>query len=113
MAAASKRKTSRKTGAARKAGAVGAKAGAKTGSVTAAAPRGKPRKAPPPVLAADDDGGDDGAAPQRSTPLGLEVDAEVLEFIEAIDRFKKEHARPFPSWSEVLHVLRELGYERR
>jgi hypothetical protein len=48
----------------------------------------------------------------RSEPLGLDVDAEVLEFIEALDRFKKSHGRPFPSWSEVLHVLRELGYRK-
>jgi len=52
-----------------------------------------------------------GLAP-RSTPLGLEVDDDVLEFIEALDRFKKDHARPFPSWSEVLFVLRELGYHK-
>ena len=49
---------------------------------------------------------------QRSSPLGLEVDHEVLEFIEALDRFKKQNNRPFPSWSEVLQVLRDLGYRR-
>jgi hypothetical protein len=48
----------------------------------------------------------------RSNPLGLEIDAEVLEFIDALDRFKKDHGRPFPSWSEVLHVLRQLGYQK-
>ncbi len=57
------------------------------------------------------DGDDDGNA--RSTPLGLDIDAEVLEFIEAIDRFKKANGRPFPSWSEVLFVLKELGYSKR
>lgn len=51
-------------------------------------------------------------AAERSAPPLAEVDAEVLEFIEAIDRFKREHGRPFPSWSEVLMVLRELGYRR-
>lgn len=55
---------------------------------------------------ADQDG------PARSNPLGLEVDDEVLEFIAALERFKKDHGRPFPSWSEVLHVLRSLGYRR-
>jgi hypothetical protein len=48
----------------------------------------------------------------RSESLGLDVDADVLEFIEALDRFKKVRGRPFPSWSEVLHVLRELGYHK-
>lgn len=56
------------------------------------------------------DGEDEGSG--RSTPLGLEIDAEVLEFIEALDRFKKSNNRPFPSWSEVLFVLKELGYRR-
>lgn len=56
-------------------------------------------------------GGDDDE-PVRSNPLGLEINADVLEFIEAIDRFKKEHGRPFPSWSEVLHIVRSLGYHK-
>ncbi len=55
---------------------------------------------------------DDIEAPERSAPPLAEVDAEALEFIEAIDRFKKQHGRPFPSWSEVLLVLRQLGYRR-
>lgn len=56
---------------------------------------------------------DDVEEPERSSPAMAEVDAEALEFIAAIDRFKKEHGRPFPSWSEVLLILRQLGYRRR
>lgn len=52
------------------------------------------------------------AESDRSAPPLAEVDGDVLEFIEAIDRFKRQHNRPFPSWSEVLMVLRELGYRR-
>lgn len=48
----------------------------------------------------------------RRKPLALEVDPDVLEFIDAIERFKKSHARPFPSWSEILYVVRELGYRK-
>lgn len=48
----------------------------------------------------------------RSASSGLAVDDEVLEFIAALDRFKKEHNRNFPNWSEVLHVLKSLGYRR-
>lgn len=66
------------------------------------AARGKPAKDPL----------DDVEEPDRSSPSLAEVDAEVLEFIAAIDRFKKENGRPFPSWSEILLVLRELGYRR-
>jgi hypothetical protein len=54
-----------------------------------------------------------GGEPERASPALAEVDAEALEFIAAIDRFKKENGRPFPSWSEVLLVLRQLGYQRR
>ena len=50
--------------------------------------------------------------PERSAPQLAEVDAEALEFIAAIDRFKKEHGRPFPSWSEILLIVRRLGYKR-
>lgn len=50
--------------------------------------------------------------PERSAPPLAEVDTEALEFIAAIDRFKKENGRPFPSWSEILLVVRQLGYKR-
>ena len=38
---------------------------------------------------------------------------EELAFISAINAYKKQHDRPFPTWSEVLYVLRSLGYEKR
>ena len=41
-----------------------------------------------------------------------EMPPEVLEFIQAIDEYKRVHRRPFPSWSEVLEILKTLGYER-
>jgi len=41
-----------------------------------------------------------------------EMPAEVLEFITAIDEYKRLHRRPFPTWSEVLEVLKGLGYQR-
>ena len=37
---------------------------------------------------------------------------DELEFIAALDRFKKANGRPFPTWSEVLQVLRSLGYRK-
>jgi hypothetical protein len=33
-------------------------------------------------------------------------------FMKARDRYKRENRRPFPTWSEVLEVLRSLGYRR-
>jgi hypothetical protein len=37
---------------------------------------------------------------------------DETEFMKAIDRYKRENRRPFPTWSEVLEVLRSLGYRR-
>ena len=41
-----------------------------------------------------------------------EMAPEVLEFIQAMDDYKRLHNRPFPNWSEVLGVLKVLGYEK-
>ena len=35
-----------------------------------------------------------------------------LEFMKAMDRYKRESGRAFPTWSEVLEVLRSLGYRK-
>ena len=81
----------------------------RSGSSTATRKPAKARPAPKAaakVLAEIDE-------PDRSAPPLAEVDADVLEFIEALDRFKKQNGRPFPSWSEVLLVLRQLGYARK
>ena len=37
---------------------------------------------------------------------------EVLEFIQAIDDYKRLNNRPFPNWSEILDVVKSLGYEK-
>jgi hypothetical protein len=34
------------------------------------------------------------------------------DFMKAMDRYKRENRRPFPTWSEVLEVLRALGYRK-
>jgi hypothetical protein len=35
------------------------------------------------------------------------------EFAGAIDEYRRRNNRPFPTWSEVLEVLRGLGYTKR
>lgn len=45
-------------------------------------------------------------------PVDLEIDPDVLQFIKAIDDYRATHDRPFPSWSEVLYVLKRLGYRK-
>lgn len=37
---------------------------------------------------------------------------EEIEFMKAMDQYKRANRRPFPTWSEVLEVLRSLGYRR-
>ena len=41
-----------------------------------------------------------------------EMPPDVLEFITAMDHYKRVHQRPFPNWSEVLDVVKGLGYVR-
>jgi len=41
-----------------------------------------------------------------------ELTLEEVEFIRAIDRYKRKHDRPFPSWSEILLIVKELGYTK-
>lgn len=41
-----------------------------------------------------------------------EMSDEVMEFITAIDDYKRKNERPFPNWSEILEVLKGLGYEK-
>jgi hypothetical protein len=35
-----------------------------------------------------------------------------LEFLDAIEEYKRRSARKFPTWSEVLEVVRDLGYRK-
>ena len=37
---------------------------------------------------------------------------EQFEFIMAIDRYKRVNNRPFPTWTEVLEVIKALGYRK-
>ena len=38
-------------------------------------------------------------------------DEEII-FMKAMDAYKRANRRPFPTWSEVLEVLRALGYRK-
>jgi hypothetical protein len=37
---------------------------------------------------------------------------EEIAFMKAMDQYKRDNRRPFPTWSEVLQVLLALGYRR-
>ncbi len=38
---------------------------------------------------------------------------EELEFMRAVDEYKRKNRRMFPTCSELLEVLRGLGYQKR
>lgn len=40
------------------------------------------------------------------------MEGELLEFVRAIDEYKRINRRQFPTWGEVLRVVRTLGYKR-
>ncbi len=37
---------------------------------------------------------------------------EEIEFVRAVDRYKRKFNRPFPTWSEILAIVKELGYAK-
>jgi hypothetical protein len=53
----------------------------------------------------EDEGRKTGCRPDEMPP-------DVLEFITAIDEYKRLYQRPFPTWSEVLEIVKRLGYGR-
>ncbi len=48
---------------------------------------------------------------RRSAEEG-ELNDEQFEFVMAIDEYKRVNKRPFPSWTEVLEVVKYLGYRK-
>ena len=46
------------------------------------------------------------------TTCEREYTDDEIEFMKAMDRYKRENRRPFPTWSEVLEVLHSMGYRR-
>jgi hypothetical protein len=37
---------------------------------------------------------------------------EQFHFIMAIDEYKRANSRPFPTWTEVLEIIKALGYRK-
>ena len=79
-----------------------------------------PRKARRPADA-DEDYGDglstrtSSRSAKRRSPKEPEPDPELLElertqFLRAMDRYKRKTGKTFPSWTEVLEVIRGLGW---
>jgi len=41
-----------------------------------------------------------------------EMSEEVVEFITAVDEYKRLNGRPFPNLSELLEIVKSLGYAK-
>ena len=48
---------------------------------------------------------------RRSAEEG-EMTPEQFEFIMAVDEYKRVNKRPFPSWTELLDVIKAMGYRK-
>ena len=48
---------------------------------------------------------------RRSAEEG-EMSDEQFEFVMAVDTYKRLNNRPFPTWTEVLEVIKQLGYRK-
>ena len=49
---------------------------------------------------------------ERKSAEEGEMSDEQFEFLMAIDEYKKKNTRPFPTWTEVLEVIKALGYRK-
>jgi len=46
------------------------------------------------------------------TTCERDYDSAEVEFMKAMDDYKRQSGRQFPTWSEVLEVLNALGYRK-
>lgn len=46
------------------------------------------------------------------TTCEREYTDDEIEFMKAMDQYKRDNRRQFPTWSEVLEVLHALGYRK-
>ena len=37
---------------------------------------------------------------------------EQFDFLMAIDQYKRVNGRPFPTWTEVLEIIKAIGYRK-
>ncbi|MHC4433121.1 MAG: hypothetical protein ACYTBS_14865 [Planctomycetota bacterium] len=49
---------------------------------------------------------------ERKSAEEGQMSDEQFDFLMAIDEYKRTNARPFPTWTEVLEVIKALGYRK-
>lgn len=53
-----------------------------------------------------------GSRPARSLNQ-YDMSPDVLEFVNAVNRFRESSGNRFPSAGDILQILEDLGYEKR
>ena len=51
-------------------------------------------------------------ADERKAAEEGQMSEEQYEFLMAVDEYKRKNARPFPTWTEVLEVVKAMGYRK-
>jgi len=49
---------------------------------------------------------------ERKSAEEGQMSDEQFDFLMAIDEYKRKNTRPFPTWTEVLDVIKALGYRK-
>jgi hypothetical protein len=49
---------------------------------------------------------------ERKSAEEGQLSDEQFEFLQAINEYKQKNTRPFPTWTEVLEVIKALGYRK-
>jgi len=49
---------------------------------------------------------------ERKSAEEGQMSGEQFEFLMAINEYKKKNTRPFPTWTEVLEIIKALGYRK-
>jgi len=49
---------------------------------------------------------------ERKSAEEGEMTDEQFEFLMAINEYKTQNSRPFPTWTEVLEVIKAIGYRK-
>jgi hypothetical protein len=44
---------------------------------------------------------------------GYDLDEDTLELIAAVGKYRERTGKTFPTWSDLLDILRSLGWEKR
>ena len=50
--------------------------------------------------------------PERKAAEEGRMDTEQFDFLMVIDQYKRENQKPFPTWTEVLEVIKAMGYRK-